>query len=207
MTEDEVGTGYCALMEELKARVDTVVEFVHNVSEHQSVSQLRHNTFVFEGLYLQLRKICELISLGVLLVHHVQRESWSKKIMKEWHPDVLLSEVTKLNPEAFPKPIVPTEWTPSSAKQVAALQPVFTGEELSQLYWQCGDRMHVGSLKSILAGKTRKLDQAFVKEWAAKFRSGLGNHMIVMPDKGRGLLVRMAAPDTNHVQCTFATIV
>lgn len=205
MTEEDVGPIYCAIMEELKARVDTIAEVASGIRPPTSAQHHRHNVFIFEGLYLQLRKVCELLALSLLLVHHMADEIWAKKLAKEWRSDRLLDEVAALNPIGFPKPISPSEWKSGSSERISEWPQVFTAAELKNLYSECGDRMHVGSLRNILRNRTRELNQTLIRDWVSKLQGGLSNHMIVLPQLDRSLLVRMQDPETKQVSCIFAT--
>lgn len=206
MTEEDVGPTYCAILEELKARVDTIAEVVSAIRSPTSAQHHRHNVFLFEGLYLQLRKVCELLSLSLLLVHHITDKAWAKTLIKEWRSDRLLDEVSKINPIGFPRPISPSDWRSGSNETLAEFPPVFTATDLKSLYVECGDRLHVGSLRNVLRNRTLELNQTLIREWVTKIQVGLSSHMIVLPHICRSLLVRMEDPETKQVSCTFATI-
>lgn len=202
----DVGRIYGTLMEEVKARTETVFEFANSLTEPQNEQQQRHNIFVFEGIYLHLRKICELLALASLLVHNC--EDLEKPIgkMDEIAADKLINLVAKFNPNGFPKPV--SIGLVDEQREVLHLRDdeyVFTGTDLRDLYHKCGEILHVGRLRDILTEKQRILDQAWVTEWCTKLIKGLGTHAIGFPDGERFLFVVMQTPDHPNVICRLLT--
>ena len=206
MSEDEIGTLYCDLMEELKARVQTVSEVVAGVGYHNSEQHLRHNVFILEGLYLQLRKCCELLATSLLITqansdHHASL----KNSFGEYRADKLLSRIEKINPKSFPRPVGPGDWVAGKTQLVSEYPPVFTAIELKTLYFKCDVRLHWGTLNKLLGGKVTELRQDFIEDWVSKLLDGLRNHVIDLPQRGRSMLVQMTDPETGRVCSRFAT--
>ena len=193
-------------MEELKSRVDTIAEFSQIILPPQNSQQERHNYFYFEGIYLHLRKVCELIALSMLLVHRMDGSPTAAKLLKEWKADALIDEVAKLNPIGFPKRIQAPEAAPGSVETVKEYPSVFSGADIKSLYYECGDKMHIGSLKNVLRNHTRELNLPVIQKWVERFQLGLANHMIVMPSVRRSIIVTMEDPKTKSVSCQFATL-
>ncbi|MWV27064.1 hypothetical protein [Aurantiacibacter rhizosphaerae] len=191
-------------MEELKARVNTIDEIVGGIRRPKDAKDERHNHFLFEGLYLHLRKVCELIALSMLLVHRMDGSANAGRLLKEWRADRLIDELTRMNPIGFPKRIDRVDALPGTTHEVNENPPLFTAKEIKALYHRCGDLMHVGSLRSVLNNRIRELNQFEVQEWVAKFKTGLANHMIVIPSTKMSLIVVMEDTQTKRVSCQFA---
>lgn len=206
MTEDEIGSLYCDVMEELKARVSTVSEIAHGVGHPTSETHLRWNVFYLEGLYLQLRKCCELLAVGLLISQSVEERLRSKSLFGVYRADKILNRLEAINPLCFPRPVGPGDWKAGETQLVAEYPPIFTAKELRELYYFCDNLLHWGKLTDLLGGKQRELRQDFVQEWAIKLLDGLRNHKIDLPRKGRSLLVQMTDPETGHVCSRFATL-
>lgn len=206
MTEDEVGPLYCDLMEELKARVQTLQEVVGGISEPTNEQHHRHNVFILEGLYLHLRKCCEILACAMLVAQAVDERFRSSALYKQYRADKLLEKVSRLNPLSFPRPVGPGNWTAGEVQIVAEYPPIFTARELKELYFACDERLHWGRLGEILSGKKRELRRDAIEMWVDKLITGLLNHKIDLPSRGRSMLVQMNDPETGRVCCRFATL-
>ena len=201
-----IGKMYCQLMEEVKARTETVFEFANDLKNTESEKQFRHNIFIFEGLYLHLRKICELLALSALLLHNCDDLDDPVGKMDEYAADKLINLVSKINPDGFPRPVS----VGSIIEQTETIylrddNYIFDGNDLKSLYRGCGDLMHVGTLTDILKFRQREVNQDFILSWCDKLIKGLGTHAIGFPDGKRFLFVVMATPDNSRVTCRLLT--
>ena len=202
----EIGRIYCQLMEEVKARTETVYELANDLKQTETEKEFRHNIFVFEGLYLQLRKICELLALSALLIHNCDDLESPIGKMDEYAADKLINIVSKINLDGFPKPV--SVGQTDEENETIYLRDddyIFDGSDLKTLYRQCGDLMHIGTLSEILRVKQREVNQDFIIEWSLKIIKGLGTHAIGFPDGKRYLFVVMATPDDSKVTCRLLT--
>lgn len=203
---EAVGKIYCQLMEEVKARTETVFELASALKEATDDKSNRHNIFVFEGLYLHLRKICELLALSTLAVHNCRDLKNPIGKLNDYAADKLIKAVAKMNPNGFPKP-VSVGATDDETKTIFLRDDnfIFDGGDLNELYRICGDLMHVGTLKDVLREKKRELNQDFIIRWCNKLIQGLGTHAIGFPDGERFLFVVMEAPEIPMVTCRLLT--
>ena len=193
-------------MEEVKARTETVFEFSNQLKLAQSGKEFRHNIFIFEGLYLHLRKICELLALSALLIHNCDDLENPIGRMDEYAADKLINIVSRINPNGFPKPAsVGAVDEQSETIYLRDDDYVFNGDELNLLYRKCGGLMHIGSLRSVLEYKQRELNQDFIIQWCHRLIKGLGTHAIGFPDGERFLFVVMETPDDPNVICRLLT--
>lgn len=202
----EIGRIYCQFMEEIKARTETVFEFANGLRDMNDERVHRHNIFIFEGLYLHLRKICELLAISALLIHNCDDLENPIGKMDEYAADKLINMVEKINVNGFPKP-VSTGSINEEDKTIFLSDAayIFNGDDLKSLYRICGDIMRVGHLKDILRYKQRELIKDFVIQWCHKLIQGLGTHAIGFPDGERYLFVVMQTPDFPNVTCRLLT--
>ncbi len=206
MTDDEVGPLYCAIMEELKARVQTMGEIAHGIRRPTSSAHHRHNVFFFEGLYLQLRKVCELLAIAVLTAQTLDERFQKANLLAEYRADKLFKAVSRINPVCFPRPIQGGNWKPGATQLVWEHPPVFTAKDITSLYNTCDERMHAGKLRDFLRGRKTDLRQDLVKEWVEKLMTGLANHIIALPEAGRSMIVQMVDSENGQVNCRFASL-
>lgn len=202
----EIGRVYCQLMEEVKARTETVFEIATSLKNAQDEKTHRHNIFMFEGLYLHLRKICELLSISALLIHNCDDLESPIGKMDEYAADKLINMVEKINENGFPKPVaIGSIIEQTQTIYLSDAEYIFDGADLKSLYRTCGDIMHIGHLKDILRYKQRELNQDFVIQWCHKLIQGLKTHAIGFPDGERYLFVVMQTPDIPNVTCRLLT--
>jgi hypothetical protein len=59
-----------------------------------------------EFVYLQFRKIIELIAMGSLLANAKTSAQVQSKVQSYWHAKDLLKDIHGINPDFYPKPII-----------------------------------------------------------------------------------------------------
>jgi hypothetical protein len=152
---------YSRLMQEAKARLwamDTALEGKTGLP----------NATICEFCFLQLRMLCELIALGCLTAHgDVQI---GKDLKKAYQADKIIRDLERLHPEFYPK---------AASQQNEG----FTKEELTKLYWRCGDVLHRGTLQTLWSRDGRgDTGIGEIRKWKQKIEAQLGDHTIVMAD-------------------------
>ena len=163
---------YCNLMEEIKRRTAVISA----LGSGRVVILFKATTI--ELVYLQFRKILELIALGSLVAN---KEEFSKAygdFAKCWNAQYLFKDIERVNPDFYPRPIV----------EVPAKQPGFkmdwqdkkegflTKEEFLKLYEKCGAIMHAGNPYG------SRVDYGYyernIKGWFGKIIGLLNSHTI-----------------------------
>lgn len=205
MNEQQIGPLYCDILAELKTRISTVSEVLAIVQPPRTEWEARHGCFLLEGLYLQMRKVCELLSRGMLVVQSANPEFQSRSLTKAYRADKLIKAMTQANPRSFPTPVSNGEWVSGSIEFISEYAPVFTAEELQSLYYKCEEILHIGTLKDLQSGQTQELNQDFLKEWNQRLIDGLNHHIVSLPSTDRVMLVNMGNSTSSTVTCTFAT--
>lgn len=205
MTEEELAPLYCDIMEELKARVTTMSEVAWQLSPPSTDIENRHSHFMFEGLYLQLRKVCELLSRGMLVVQSADPAFPFRKFQKEYRADKIFNEIQKINPLCFPRPISPGDWVEGNIEYVQEHAPIFDHEALKEAYIKCDGVLHAWKLDVLKRPKQTELNQDFLKSWVERLLNGLNHHVVTLPKENRHLFVQMHLPETGSVSCSFAS--
>ena len=208
MTEihkDELRTLYASLMMEVKERltaVDTQFSKFKDLKEHSE------KVFAAEAGYLQLRRVCELTAIAVLLAHHSLPDFRKKELLKEWNADNLMRQLAKLSDTAFPRKAF---MTPMPGRTDGAMQMVFDKEDffsqapreqISKIYTECSDKLHTLPLRSFLKKKAKEYSLEFIHESVGTFFNILNQHVIVLPD-GRAIeaILRLGSPEP--VRCRW----
>jgi hypothetical protein len=135
-----------------------------------------------ELCYLQFRMICELLSVGCLIIHG-NLSSAKADLMKTYKADWIVKELAKLHPKFFPIPLdrdddktaIPPAW-------IHKKSGFLTHQDLAKLWQIAGDQLHRGSAKNILA-KDKPLDFQAIRTWRDKIVSLLTRHIITAPDE------------------------
>ena len=94
---------YIEQMEEIKRRLETIEKLVDI-----SIARL-YLPVVTESVYLQFRKILELIAMASLVVNKEAIEEFGKGMQKlsgEWNGYKILKRVEAINPKFYPVPVV-----------------------------------------------------------------------------------------------------
>jgi hypothetical protein len=134
-----------------------------------------------EFCYLQLRMLCETITLGCMVAHG---DVTGKNILKKYEPNVMLGRLESLNPDFFPKG-VRFRFQPGGVQMDDYLVPQLTKDELIKLWNISGAFLHRGSAKRVLdeprTGPDVDLDAVIA--WMKKIGALLDNHFISSADR------------------------
>jgi hypothetical protein len=131
---------------------------------------------VRELCYLQLRMLCEGISLGCLVAHGDIVEAHTPKYEKEWSAEKIIKRLETLNPHFFPQQ---AEFGPGSI--TANTKPnALKKDELLDLYNKCGGFLHRGTLKKFTRANPlgERINVPDIVNWTQKIEDLLGCHVI-----------------------------
>lgn len=102
--------------------------------------------------YIEFRMICELIAVACLVAHGDVAGARSRKLLSEWKAGVIINQLGSLHSDFWP---VPEEiWRTDDGKIRGAkimVSGFMTREDLTALYYKCGDQLHRGSALDIRA--------------------------------------------------------
>lgn len=179
---------YADQMEEIKRRTASIKK----ISEI-ALGQL-HLPVVTECVYLQFRKILELIAMSSLVANRQAMEKINrsrKKLGNQWNGDAILKLVEGINPDFYPVPVIerPSRY-PAAKMELVEKTDGFLGRgEFSRLYNLCGGLMHADNPLG------RKTDYRALWEegpvWESKILELLGCHKIRMVGQDGFYLVHM----------------
>jgi len=157
---------YSVLMHEAKRRLlamDTALEGKTGLPE----------VAVREYCFLQLRMLCELIALGCLTA---QGDLQTGKLKDEYRADKIIRRLQQLHPDFYPYAATRTK------AGIELRKDCFTKEELSKLYWKCGDVLHRGTVETLWSRKSGDAGIEEIRTWKQKIEALLSHHTILMAD-------------------------
>lgn len=176
---------YIAVMGEIKRRVDVVRALIRN-----EATVLYRATHV-ESMVLQVRMITELIALASIAANRNLFEEHRQKFEKHWHPEKILKDVEKLNPNFYPRPVkeVASE-RPGVVNDLVDIKSGFlTREQLIGVHGRCGDLLHAKNPYG--KGVDYKLYERMVPQWLEQIRVLLNCHQVHLLDSKYFYLVHM----------------
>jgi hypothetical protein len=174
-------------------------------SEVLKGKNLLSNAFVHDLSWVQIRLMCELLAIALVLVHEETPNTRSKAIMDAWQADFILRKLKKLHPDYFPQPLVesPDPLKPGAVGMADREHDCTTLPELIKLYTVSGDHLHRGSMSDILAGKkSDKFNPTTVTTPLSRFANLLSIHTIQPMHSDNIYLVRMSGPDDGAIDVT-----
>ena len=133
---------YIEQMEEIKRRIEAIEKIVE-----VSIGRL-YLPVVTESVYLQFRKILELIAMASLVVNKEAMEEFGTSMQKlrgEWNGYRILKQVEAINPNYYPVPIVekPSDDPCIKVKLESKTNDYLTKDMFSELYnIKCGRILH-----------------------------------------------------------------
>jgi hypothetical protein len=132
---------YCNLMEEIKRRTAVITAF----GAGEAAAMYKATTV--ESVYLQFRKILELVALGSLVANKNEFSKAYGDFCKCWNAHYLLRDMARVNPDFYPRPIVEVPSTRQGAKMdwQDKKDGFLTKDEFLKLYEKCGAIMHAGN--------------------------------------------------------------
>jgi hypothetical protein len=164
---------YSTLMQEAKFRVLAI---------SSRMKMLQHSdpppeAFIeAEFCFLQIRLICETVALASIVAHSPL--GLRKDLLKSWHAEKSFAMLRDINPHCFPIPIEVDESVRPNKINKAKGEFLKVGD-LQDIYNKCGDFLHRGSAKQMLAGK-REIDIGKIRSWTNAFVQLLSTHMIAI---------------------------
>lgn len=131
-----------------------------------------------EYAYLQLRRICELVALGCLILNgSIPGLVAANK--KEWHAEKIFKILLGKHAHAFPRPLNTRTVDGVFRFEFDANPNALTFDEFRMLYNECGEVLHRGTIKSISSeGIIDASDLVRVLWWQSKIISLLNQHAV-----------------------------
>lgn len=188
---------YLGLMEEIKVRFGTISRITQGDIPLPAKA-------IQEFCLLQIRMVCELISLACLVAHG--DISKSNRLTKTYQADRIIAELEKLHPDFFPKPVTMTHTSNPVGWHLQPLKSGFlTKPEFLKLYHRrCGGALHRGSLRNLLSSNRQQQVQFDeIRLWVDKIRKLLDRHIVFLRD-GKTVVLAIMDNGNGAVQVAIA---
>src|SRR5882724_4233833 len=146
---------YRDLMNEIKSRINVV-----NSSYTPMMSSLFHPGIIWEFCFLQMRFMCEMIAVAVLIAHGDIKATKTSHVQKFNEPGAIMGILSKVHPKFYPRPYTrhPHKDDPDRERVEPITSGYPTQTDLPRLFARCGSVLHFGTAKTVLAWKPRDVD-------------------------------------------------
>lgn len=175
---------YASLMKEVKLRVKVI--------DHLSFgggNALFVPTTV-ECIYLQLRKVLELVVFGSLIANKALYSQVHDNFSKHWNAKLLVKDLRRVNPTFYPRAIHEVEpEDPHNGNHFIDRQDSLTELEFVELYERCGRILHADNPFGSKADWEQYRTE--ITQWRQKVLNLLNSHTIRLVDETRFYLVHM----------------
>lgn len=190
-------TRYLELMKEIKQR--TLV--VHRLLVGEASTGFMQTNV--EVIYLQYRKILELIAFGSLVANVNAYAKARKSYAREWRAKQILNAVEAVHPHFYPNPV--TQRRKKDKIHTVELHE-FKGSYLSRgdferLYDACGDILHSNNPYGSPYEYQKYRDAA--PEWALKIRNLLTVHAVQLFNQKQFYLIQMGSSSSDPTYTLF----
>ena len=189
---------YCTLMEEIKRRIDVIGQLV--------ARKIPLPLIVASELgYLQLRMVAELIAIGCLVAHGDIGGARSKKLRNAYSADFILKRLGDLHADFYPIP-GKQELDPETGQPIAIHdieEPYLTKEQLFELYGECGDFLHRGTLQDLFDGIQPTPNLSRIGKWQKRIVALLNHHQIRFSNPDYMLCVIMQSKSDGGVSAAL----
>jgi hypothetical protein len=189
---------YCSLMAEIKKRTAVVDAFT------DGMAHALYKATTIESIYLQFRKMLELIALGSLVANKDAFSTVYQGFARYWNAELLVKDIQRLNPGFYPRPIIQKPSNRPGVKMdlEERRDDYLTKEDLIKLYKKCGAIMHSGNPYG------SQVDFAYYEEkiswWRNRIVNLLNSHLITLVDDPNLYLIQMGKIDGYPSYTPFA---
>ena len=184
---------YCALKEAIKRRTNVITAF------GSGGAAALYRATAIESVYLQFRKILELVALGSLVANKNEFSKVYGDFSEWWNAHHLLRDHGRVNPDFYPRPSVEFDGNQAGA---AVNFPdkkdgFLTKLEFLKLYEKCGAIMHAGNLSG---SRDYGFYERNIQDWLGKIIGLLNFHVIRLVNDQNFWLIHMkeGADDKGH---------
>lgn len=191
---------YLAVLEEIKRRIKVIDDII------TADSRLRYRATSIETACLQVRKVLELIAFGSLIANVRIYSAQHRKFAEHWNPRIMLKDMTRVNPNFYPYPIIQKPSTISGIDMdwIAKDQDFLTKDDFLLAYEKCGRIMHATNPY----GETTDFDayQTDLIQWRKKIVNLLNAHTVELVEEDLIYLFQMCAGDESPTYHEFRIV-
>lgn len=180
---------YVSCMEEIKRRIAVISDFI---SRKSTTGYIMTDA---EFMYLQFRKVFELIALSSLSANMEKYEEISDKFHKEWAAEKIIEHLERINPDFYPIPTKQVVYdNEGKFKKVELIEKGFlTKKEFPEVLDKCRGFLHaVNPYKNKMPADPEVLWNMF-EGWGKKIKILLNYHYAQLVDGKEPLWVIMQA--------------
>jgi hypothetical protein len=189
---------YRAVLIEIKHRTAVVDSFLFGQAHALYVAT------TIESICLQIRKILELVAFSSLIANKEIYSAQHKKFAGHWNARLMLQDLSRVNPDFYPHPIVQSQSsTPGITSDWADRKDDFlTQEQFVTAYEKCGGILHADNPYSTKTDYPHY--QGLVKDCRNRIVNLLNAHTIKLVNDKNLYLFQMGAKDENPSYNAFA---
>lgn len=142
-----------------------------------------------------------MIAMAVLVLHNEIEDFRTKKFVTQYHPRTIFKKLGELSDTAFPDAFEVTHHDDGAIVEITVVKEGhLTKSNLVKIYDDCGDKLHLGTLKHLAKGrKIYDLDE--VNGWLNAIFRLIRQHVVLLPDKRKSIVVFMAYGAEQNVHC------
>lgn len=184
---------YINCMEEVRFRLNFVRDLParNGTTGYQVIDQ--------ELVFLQLRKMLELIAFASLTANKAKYNAAYRKLTTVWNAKEMLRNLERINPEFYPLPVQPPQLQADGTKHFGAVDDFLTKDDFISLYDVASTFLHVGNPFGN-ADPVIKM-RYNVKQWLERIQALLKLHVVRLVD---GNLWIVEIPVQGPVKMGFA---
>jgi hypothetical protein len=188
-------TQYCNCMEEVKHRVGLVRSLL------SGLVSMGYPAFDTETVFLQFRKILELVAFASLTANKDVYSAAYEKFATHWNAERMLRDLEKVNPDFYPIASEPYILTSDGVKHFPrAADGFMTKEEFVTLYNTCGKLLHA---RNPFSPEDPVVQIGYnVEQWVSRIQKLLAVHVITLVNGDRWVIV---IPAEGKIQGCSAT--
>jgi hypothetical protein len=148
-----------------------------------------------EIVFLQLRKILELVAFASLTANREKYSEAHKRFAEFWRAKDMLDGLRKINPNFYPQPIKPPVIKDDGTKHCEAATEFLTEDDFVCLYDITGDFLHV---RNPFSPKDLMVAMPYnVRQWIERIQALLALHLMHLVD---GKVWVVEVPEQARVQ-------
>jgi hypothetical protein len=152
-----------------------------------------------ELVFLQMRKILEIIAFASLTANRAKYDAAYKKLTTVWRAKDMLRQLEKINPEFYPLPIQPPQLQPDGTKHCAAVDGFLTKDDFVSLYDVASSFLHAGNPFSAQDPIIKM--RYNVRQWLERIQALIALHVMRLVD---GNLWVVQIPEQGPVKMWLA---
>ena len=192
---------YADCMEEIKKRTAAIDKYLVG-GFHAGCPQI-----TAESVFLQIRKILELIALASLVANQREYAKQRKNFCNDWNAKRILETLEKANPNYYPTPV--EQLIDSVTGRVLSLKAISSGyltkEDFVVLFDRCNGMLHAENPFSRNQAPKSLLES--VPMWTNKIIRLLNHHTIQLLNDDKQLWVQMVTKPYDKAQvCEFERV-